>query len=105
MSGPPSQQGVLGALYLAVRVGGGPEADEVGPGLGEGQAGLGAAGQGVQHPALVDILELTQVLTQPQLRGVALEQAGGDIVFSMFFLFFLFYIPGTSFQIFIEIYI
>ena len=71
----------VGALYLAVGVGGRPEADEVGPGLGEGEAGLGAAGQGVEHPALVDVLELTQVLTQLQLRGVALEEAGGDITF------------------------
>ena len=76
---PPLLTGV-GTQYLAVRVGGGPEADEVGPGLGEGQAGLGSAGQGVEHPALVDVLELAQVLTQLQLRGVALEKArGGDV--------------------------
>ena len=63
----------MGALW-------GPEGQEVGPSVSEGQLGAGAAGQGVQEAGFIHAHQLTQVFAQVQLCRIQLggEYRGGS---------------------------
>lgn len=64
--------------HLAVGLNGGPEVDQVGSRMSERHVGLGSADQRVQHSALVDALQVAQVLAQVLLCRVALRKGEED---------------------------